>query len=652
MPQVAIQRPEMLLPTQEFEGIDHFLAFLRSAYCGYFPDIADISRSLSVAENEMQRCLEGLFHLDPTVELEQMQTLRWEMDELERRVAGYRSLLAPIRRLPAEIFCYIFELFCLEEGSKFGIQPDCPAGTISQVCAGWRELARAMPELWSSVSIHLLSTLERTGRAEPFPDSGYVAKVPQGFDEEVMLPLRMHLGLSRQAPLDIDVVINPEPVHNLLPRPDGLPMAQLYFDLSHELSLCGELILKSLIPHSGRWRNFHFSPTFEDLLGCVKGKVPLLRSLKLGWYTNEWTLRERIDADNFENTPDLRVVSLFGRRRVNLSWGQLTEYALQYSEDFSELFRAQGVTTAILYACGYTDDEFGLVFIDELRPKYHDLHSLSIVLSSEFPDIYQYFQRMTLPHLDRLSILGKEGDPPLTTNEFWHPSFASIYTDFLSRSSCTITSLSLVNIAMWDSDAMHLIFHLQFLASLTIHDLEEPKTFADPALFSKLQYDRAIITGRFLASLMVYDDDPYADATSTTFKLLRQYVLGPPDCSIPPPRTLYLPRLQSLDLRFHPTFPSDLVFDVVHSRLSGPRAELGEWQGTQRAVDGLGELKLVVFLKENLSNGDTGGESESSFNIQELSEWLGDLGLQFTCSSKLVSPVMAERKRRPRAVSF
>ncbi|KAG8924680.1 hypothetical protein FRC00_004829 [Tulasnella sp. 408] len=113
--------------------------------------------------------------------------------------------LAPINRLPFDIFQIIFTMFQDEAINTFPF-------TISHVCHLWREHVLAIPLLWSSLHIH-----ERVPRWEML---------------EVMLQR------SDQAPLDI--YINKQPF-----ALSALPQMRK--------------IMQMIFPHLARWRTLHLT---------------------------------------------------------------------------------------------------------------------------------------------------------------------------------------------------------------------------------------------------------------------------------------------------------------------------------------------------------------------------------------------------------
>ncbi|THU80985.1 hypothetical protein K435DRAFT_694550, partial [Dendrothele bispora CBS 962.96] len=126
--------------------------------------------------------------LEDNSEAEVPVSLRNRQKELRSQIIWYRSLLAPIRRLPLECLSHIFALVCT--GCKVTREEvDCPATRLSQVCAGWRELARSIPILWSDININLYLVPE----SESFRCNG----------DMIRSILTTHLELSKNSPLCI-----------------------------------------------------------------------------------------------------------------------------------------------------------------------------------------------------------------------------------------------------------------------------------------------------------------------------------------------------------------------------------------------------------------------------------------------------------------
>ncbi|THV02265.1 hypothetical protein K435DRAFT_358173 [Dendrothele bispora CBS 962.96] len=121
---------------------------LRANFGTYTSDVTHASQCLIDAERDARRCDDEIQKLEADI-----VSLRNRQQRIYRRIDQYRSLLAPIRKLPPEVLGYIFRLICTENSAATEI--DCPAVHLSHVCAGWRDLARTTPSLWSNISINL-----------------------------------------------------------------------------------------------------------------------------------------------------------------------------------------------------------------------------------------------------------------------------------------------------------------------------------------------------------------------------------------------------------------------------------------------------------------------------------------------------------------
>ncbi|THU85946.1 hypothetical protein K435DRAFT_374959 [Dendrothele bispora CBS 962.96] len=147
-------------------------------------DLTEISRYLSTAEHYIQDYEETIDKSEDEV----LVSLRNRQKELHGQITWYRSLFAPIRRLPLEVLSRIFALVCVE--CKFSHKEiDCPSTRLSHVCAGWRELARSIPILWSHININF--SWESSIRCGP---------------DTIRSILTTHLELSQNLPLSVALI--------------------------------------------------------------------------------------------------------------------------------------------------------------------------------------------------------------------------------------------------------------------------------------------------------------------------------------------------------------------------------------------------------------------------------------------------------------
>ncbi|KAF5333026.1 hypothetical protein D9758_017216 [Tetrapyrgos nigripes] len=215
------------MPIQNFD----ILGSLRGNYGTYTTDVHNALKHLEDAEREVKRC---------SVEAKGV-ALQNEQRSLRREIGLLRSLLTPIRRLPPELLGLIFSLVCVK--SEIMRAVDCPPIHLSQVCAGWRELAWTTPILWSSFSI-----------GEPN------IQLQRKYDQFKEIA-DLHLRLSQQCPLSIHV-----------------SFSGTYFESNCET-------LRLLMAHSSRWAvvscTIDSDYLFEGHFAPVRGRLPILRSFEM-----------------------------------------------------------------------------------------------------------------------------------------------------------------------------------------------------------------------------------------------------------------------------------------------------------------------------------------------------------------------------------
>ncbi|KAF5371716.1 hypothetical protein D9758_003507 [Tetrapyrgos nigripes] len=511
---------------------------LRSNYGSYTPDPECISQCLSNTEREIRRNADEIRRLEA-----QIASIRVEQRGLERRVFRYRSLLAPIRRLPPEVLKLVFESFC-NEGATFGEKIWSPPAQLSRVCVGWRDLARRTPTLWSSLRIEQ-SALETFSV------------------EKIVSLLTMHLELSQKAPLDLFVSIK------------ALEPARL--------------ILEMLFSQSTRWRDVNLDlPTSADL-EPLRGNIPLIRLLDIsGWDIEQ----QPDDMRAFEIAPSLKALAVSESvENLALPWKQIAYFSIGFgraSQIRNVLSTASEAREVQLIRCipsGSSDPQN--------VPVIHSLTSLSIIVDQWDPDFHHWFKWLTLPNLTSLKIAGYESAFPAACTSVFEDNF---FPSLLSRSSCTITSLSLINLPLSDSDAITLLIALQSLSSLTIHERDKPQSSASP---------NTTLTKTFFKSLTIEYNTAFSNRHSPS---------------------LQLKRLRSLDLRVHAAFPAKVISDVIVSRWTGNDLE---YSAAVSDVDSLTTVKILVLRSKGAM----------VLDVQELHDSLEAyqrLGLWFCCESKFL----------------
>ncbi|KAK7439799.1 hypothetical protein VKT23_017374 [Stygiomarasmius scandens] len=198
--------------------------------------------------------------------------LKEKRNSLKNKTFTYRSLVAPIRRLPPELLSRIFVLYCSKQGNRFSLREgksspasnsiaalERPTFVLNMVCHGWREVALSVPRIWSNFNLVL-----DTYSWAPREDTGYVCT-------KIQNALQTYLELSRNAPLTISFSCL---------RPSG-------FDVASQ-----QEIMKQLIQHSDRWQFLTLSldypqeteyPQDKCFEGCWSSlvRLPSLKSFEL-----------------------------------------------------------------------------------------------------------------------------------------------------------------------------------------------------------------------------------------------------------------------------------------------------------------------------------------------------------------------------------
>ncbi|KAM6501588.1 hypothetical protein JOM56_001565 [Amanita muscaria] len=72
--------------------------------------------------------------------------------QLNDQIRRCKVALAPYKKIPKEIWLYIFELYC-QPGRLSTRVTGQPPVVLTQVCSAWRQIAILMPKLWSDVHL-------------------------------------------------------------------------------------------------------------------------------------------------------------------------------------------------------------------------------------------------------------------------------------------------------------------------------------------------------------------------------------------------------------------------------------------------------------------------------------------------------------------
>ena len=392
---------------------DVLYSLLRGQFQCSFPTNEEIKSSISKTETDLRWCNEEIQCLQA-----QIIVLQNKRRLLERHTVGYKSLLAPIRKLPPELLHQIFLFVCddnyIGPGDCFRI----PAATLVQVCPSWNNVASSSPRLWSIIALLIYKVSPDTKTA-----------------------IKHLLEKSGSAPLDVKItsIYNH---HSDLQWLDML-VRQSYSWLRLDLSL-------------NHTRSIDVFPALRP----IQGNLPLLEYLELSGHP-----QSGVFLDIFQNAPRLRSVSLGYESNpdaIILPWEQLQSLVLSRSKNrYAPLLRLSSNLKTITID-GHSEDE-----LDPERSCQVVLDAEALSLGLETSDQWNIITNLTLPKLTSFCLLST--CMPVSTPQL------SLIQSLISRSSCRLTSLR------WSSLPIPLEPFLAFLStvpSLTSLSLSDQSTTA------------------------------------------------------------------------------------------------------------------------------------------------------------------------------
>ncbi|KAI3602176.1 hypothetical protein WG66_002440 [Moniliophthora roreri] len=375
-----------------------------------------------------------------------IQQLRVRQAVLTREVAEYKSLKSPIRRLPSEILRSIFFFTSKYKPNCFGVNSvwRLPALDMSAVCRRWRDIAIAYPSLWTN----MLLDLDHSARA--------VASV------------QLYLIHSQQQPLSFRVV-GP-------------------FDGDDNAA---REILISLLDQSHRWLSVDLDA--EDIEELVTGRnldVSALRSAHL--FEGSFL---RLEA--FSGTQKLESLSTFAfpkfiptGAQVNMN---LRHLAVQHTDSPSlrslltalptlpklESLDYHGMSLSLYYSSFGEPADYS-VPIRPLAPVTSHVSSVSLHLWDTYgvyPLLKDIFSSLLLPSLVELKIQGgcripfNEAGEQLRDKAFSGEWPRATVHDFITTSSCHLTTLVLSGMPISDVDVIAMLYITPDLVDFTLHEL-------------------------------------------------------------------------------------------------------------------------------------------------------------------------------------
>ncbi|KAG7091894.1 hypothetical protein E1B28_008295 [Marasmius oreades] len=510
-------------------------------------DRYSINSLLSDAQHELKSYEHEIHRLKATV-----MALESKRDWLKRSITRYRSLLAPIRTLPPEILTNIFALCC--EENTLDIERASPVVILSMVCAQWREIVVSTPRLWSSLCID-------------FQHWDVVA-------DRVALERMTRLFLKRSKKSPLKLVLQ-------LPESKNRDF--------HTAST-----LDALVDTANRWRDVTlFSPwnvgPSRPILQGLRGQLPNLSSLHLNG-----TGPDDVKFDFFSSCPSLHSLRIqpgddpygpeYPTPRLILPWEQITSLKMYNSfapSALSLLSQCSNVEYLELSLVGGGPNYSADIVSDALR--------CLTIEAREQDDVSCIFQSSTLRNLSVIDISGDIAEP----TRDWISWDGGPLTDFIRRSSCTITSFRLKWVPIKDVQLISLLELMPALRSLRIEEYTTEQT--------SVPFNR-VVNQRFLGHLALERD---ADSEYRSSK------------------SLFLPRLTDLSLVMHnDNMDAGALVQAVSSRwLPDPE------HASVIGAECIQSLAVVVIGED--------GDSCTSLEILSTLECLRTTGGRVNISSRL-----------------
>ncbi|KAK1221520.1 hypothetical protein PQX77_015639 [Marasmius sp. AFHP31] len=327
---------------------------------------------------------------------------------LKKAMEKYRSLLAPIRRLPSEVLLEIFAYFCEESDIIEDKIPE--AQTLSSVCRHWREIVTSTPGLWSSFCIDF------TYHAESV--SASYTKITSLF-----------MTRSKTSPLHISMSFPSD--------------ACMVFNM--------DVTLKLLVNHSHRWESLQISGV-EYLSHYHRGAfdLPNLRRLELNTDPENGDDEIEIQLPSFSNCPALTSVNLHfafpeAVDQIVLPWSQV--------RDLTVLNCFDRATFSALGRCGNVEQLTLINMIDDIIE--YDERAIAALPNDFSP-----------PKLTRLEVRSGRCRMPRERR-----SCIPIFLErFVPHS--TITSLGLHSVLLIDTQVLSLLHQMSALRILSVSEYE------------------------------------------------------------------------------------------------------------------------------------------------------------------------------------
>lgn len=321
----------------------------------------------------------------------QMQSILDQLHQgrsaIDRYVKEHQAIImSPIRRLPNELLGEIFAIYTDDNRED----PRSP-WLLTQVCAGWRDVAVATPEVWSTIDL----------------------KLPASISNAYITMVTTWVARSRDHPLTFKISAFREP-----DRGSYEPIAEIF-------AAC-----------SDRWKHVELDMHFKiDQLPNTEFSLSSLQSIAVSGLPAERNVY------NFQRAHNLRCLRLnYGLTMdsIKLKWDQLTEIHL-YSIEASESLRILERCPNLAYVAFAGNMRFDDGARENLSPRV-SLHStITLVVSTRtyaIEDI-SFIDHLILPNLRDLTLHAGQG---------LEAEISAKVTALVHRSKCTLDRLLFLDV--------------------------------------------------------------------------------------------------------------------------------------------------------------------------------------------------------------
>ncbi|KAJ7771654.1 hypothetical protein B0H16DRAFT_1771622 [Mycena metata] len=362
--------------------------------CEVFPSPSEISAIREFTRDVETEIVQKKYAID---------RLLCEVAELRRRAEQHKSIIALIRRVPAEILAEIFlQLAAIEaeiDGSstyytrdgelfqrQYMVRPSSRRAPLifGGVSRGWRSVSLSTPRLWNSISLDCHSSNK--------------IRVNVLFGD---------LWLKRAGSLPLSIRIYRD---EIIPAPDSNTL--------HEI----QDLLRMILSYANLWRFLDFDtlpPASCDILNCMLDSAPLLESIRVS-HGRRYTTSGPTPWAGLRKAPKLTQLCFDAFPPVEITmgrgvflWSQLTHISLGNisAQDCIQILNRAPVAVACRFIIAKNSSSSS-----DLRPIIHStLRALDVELYGDPSLLWSLFD---CPILSSLSVFTENLDLGMSQNFF------------------------------------------------------------------------------------------------------------------------------------------------------------------------------------------------------------------------------------------